>query len=42
VIAGLIEGIFRQVVHDPTIRWSVAGITLAAWLAYFLLAGRKA
>jgi uncharacterized membrane protein SpoIIM required for sporulation len=41
VIAGLIEGIFRQVVHDPAIRWSVAGITLAAWLAYFLLAGRK-
>ncbi len=41
MVAGLIEGIFRQVVQDPTVRWSVAGITLAAWLAYFLLAGRK-
>jgi uncharacterized membrane protein SpoIIM required for sporulation len=41
LVAGLIEGIFRQVVHDPAIRWSVAGITLAAWLLYFLLAGRK-
>ena len=35
------SGIFRQVVHDPAVRWSVAGITLAAWLSYFLLAGRK-
>lgn len=41
VLAGLIEGIFRQVVHDPAVRWSVAGISLAVWLAYFLLAGRK-
>lgn len=41
LLAGLIEGIFRQVVHDPTVRWSVAGITLAVWLLYFLLAGRK-
>lgn len=41
LLAGLIEGIFRQVVHDPAIRWSVAGATLLAWTAYFLFAGRR-
>jgi uncharacterized membrane protein SpoIIM required for sporulation len=41
LVAGLIEGIFRQVVHDPAVRWSVALLTTLAWLAYFLLAGRE-
>lgn len=41
LVAGLIEGIFRQVVHDPAIRWSVAGITLVLWTTYFLFAGRE-
>lgn len=39
--AGLIEGIFRQVVHDPAVRWTVAAASLAVWLAYFGLAGRR-
>lgn len=39
--AGLIEGIFRQVVHDPAVRWTVAGASLAAWTLYFSLAGRR-
>jgi len=40
LIAGLIEGIFRQVVHDPAVRWTVACGTLIFWVLYFLLAGR--
>ncbi len=40
LLAGLIEGVFRQVVHAPTIRWTVAGLTFAGWSLYFLLAGR--
>lgn len=41
LVAGLIEGIFRQVVHDPTVRWTVAAASLVAWVSYFLLAGRR-
>jgi len=37
-IAGLIEGIFRQLVHDPAVRYTVAVVTLAFWATYF--AGR--
>lgn len=40
LLAGLIEGFFRQLVHDLVVRWSVAGTSLVAWLAYFLFAGR--
>jgi uncharacterized membrane protein SpoIIM required for sporulation len=40
LVAGLIEGIFRQVVHDPVLRWSVAAVTFTAWAMYFLLGGR--
>lgn len=39
-VAALIEGIFRQVVHDVAARFAVAGGTLAMWGAYFALAGR--
>jgi uncharacterized membrane protein SpoIIM required for sporulation len=40
-IAALIEGIFRQTVHDVVIRYSLAGATLIAWTLYFALAGRR-
>lgn len=42
LLAGFIEGIFRQVVHDLWLRYSLAGATAIAWLAYFRFAGRKA
>jgi uncharacterized membrane protein SpoIIM required for sporulation len=42
LVAGLIEGIFRQSVGDPAIRWAVAGTTFAFWSLYFSLAGRTA
>ena len=42
LFAALIEGFFRQIVQDVTIRFGVAATTLVAWLLYFGLAGRKA
>jgi len=41
-IAGAIEGVFRQVVHDFWIRWSVAAATALFWAFYFTRAGRDA
>lgn len=41
-IAGLIEGFFRQLVQDVTVRWALAGLTLVVWTVYFVAAGRKA
>jgi uncharacterized membrane protein SpoIIM required for sporulation len=40
LVAGLIEGIFRQVVQDVAVRWSLAAATLAFWTWYFLAVGR--
>ncbi|HVK77881.1 MAG TPA: stage II sporulation protein M [Kofleriaceae bacterium] len=40
-IAGLIEGIFRQMVTSVPIRFTVAGATAAWWLFYFGFVGRK-
>jgi uncharacterized membrane protein SpoIIM required for sporulation len=42
LMAGLIEGIFRQLVHDVVVRWGLATLTLAFWTWYFLAVGRKA
>jgi len=39
-VAGLIEGIFRQMVQAPSLRWSVALATVVLWSWYFLAAGR--
>ncbi len=39
--AGLIEGFFRQLVHDGLTRYLVALSSLALWGAYFALAGRE-
>ena len=40
-IAALIEGFFRQLVHDTTVRWLVAGGSLAVWSVYIVLSGRS-
>jgi uncharacterized membrane protein SpoIIM required for sporulation len=40
VLAGLIEGIFRQTVQDITIRYSVATATAVFWIIYFGWLGR--
>lgn len=40
-LAGLIEGFFRQLVHDLTVRWAVVGVTLLFWTWYFLFVGRS-
>ena len=40
-LAALIEGFFRQLVHDQTVRWTVVGITTVLWIAYFGFAGRS-
>lgn len=40
LLAGLIEGFFRQIVQDVTIRWSLAAVTLVFWTWYFAAVGR--
>ena len=40
-IAGLIEGGMRQLVADTSARFAIGALTGVAWLAYFLLAGRR-
>jgi uncharacterized membrane protein SpoIIM required for sporulation len=40
LLAGLIEGIFRQQVHSLLVRWLVAIGTLTLWTVYFLFVGR--
>jgi uncharacterized membrane protein SpoIIM required for sporulation len=39
--AGLIEGLFRQLVHSGVARYSVAFITLLLWLGFFSLSRRR-
>lgn len=41
LVAGCIEGFFRQLVHSTPIRYAVALSTAAAWALYFTLAGRR-
>jgi uncharacterized membrane protein SpoIIM required for sporulation len=41
LVAGMIEGLFRQLVHDVTVRWSVAVVTLVFWSWYFLAVGHR-
>jgi uncharacterized membrane protein SpoIIM required for sporulation len=41
-VAGLVEGIFRQLVHSVPVRYAVAAAFAALWSAYFLRAGRGA
>ena len=37
IIAGILEGIGRQVITLDWLRWMIAGATLTLWLAYFYL-----
>jgi uncharacterized membrane protein SpoIIM required for sporulation len=37
IIAGILEGIGRQVIQADAARWSIAAVTLVIWLAYFYL-----
>lgn len=39
--AGVLEGVFRQVVRDDTTRYVVAGSTTLFWVLYFGVAGRR-
>jgi len=41
LVAGLIEGIFRQSVQDPTVRLTFAASSAVAWVLYLGLAGRE-
>lgn len=41
-LAGQIEGIFRQAVHDVPVRYLLAAATAALWTVYFLFGGRRA
>jgi uncharacterized membrane protein SpoIIM required for sporulation len=40
-LAGIIEGVFRQVITDVPTRYVLASVLGAAWVAYFLRAGRR-
>jgi len=40
-VAGMIEGFFRQLVHDVLTRYMVAFASLGFWCAYFTFAGRE-
>ena len=41
LVAGLIEGLFRQLVHDILVRWALAAATAVFWAVYFRSAGRE-
>ena len=41
LVAGTIEGFFRQLVQDVTVRWSLAATTLVFWTWYFTTVGRS-
>jgi uncharacterized membrane protein SpoIIM required for sporulation len=41
LVAGLIEGFFRQLVQDVAVRWALATVSLVFWVWYFLRAGRE-
>ncbi|MEZ6038267.1 MAG: stage II sporulation protein M [Planctomycetota bacterium] len=40
LLAGLIEGVFRQVVQSVPVRYTLAATWAGLWLVYFTLAGR--
>lgn len=42
IIAGILEGVGRQVIELDWARWSIAGASLVLWLSYFYLPRRKA
>jgi uncharacterized membrane protein SpoIIM required for sporulation len=42
LVAALLEGLFRQLVHSVPLRYSVVAATGLCWLGYFLRCGRSA
>jgi uncharacterized membrane protein SpoIIM required for sporulation len=42
IVAGILEGVGRQVIQADWARWSIAGTTLCLWLGYFYLPRRAA
>jgi uncharacterized membrane protein SpoIIM required for sporulation len=40
-VAALIEGFFRQLVHNTPVRYSVALLSTIGWVLYFARAGRQ-
>lgn len=42
LLAGVVEGVFRQTVHSVLLRLLVAALSALGWTAYFLRAGRRA
>jgi uncharacterized membrane protein SpoIIM required for sporulation len=40
LLAGLVEGVFRQAVHDPVARMLLALVSVGAWVVYLRGAGR--
>jgi uncharacterized membrane protein SpoIIM required for sporulation len=42
MVAGVLEGVGRQLIQFDWMRWSIAGVTLTLWLAYFYLPRRAA
>lgn len=41
LLAGVVEGVFRQVVQDLGFRYGLASVFGGAWVAYFTFAGRR-
>lgn len=41
IVAALLEGFARQLVHDSSGRYTIGGFMLFAWLAYFFVFGRS-
>ena len=40
VVAGVLEGIGRQLIADTGLRYAIGGVMLLLWLAYYTFAGR--
>jgi uncharacterized membrane protein SpoIIM required for sporulation len=41
LLAGVVEGVFRQVVQDIGVRYLLAAVFASLWFGYFALAGRR-
>lgn len=41
LVAGIVEGVFRQTVTDVTVRYAMAGAQALFWFPYFVFAGRR-
>ena len=41
LIAGMLEGLGRQLINDTSMRLTIAGATLLIWLGYYVTGGRS-